>query len=190
MHKILYISYKVALGGKDMRPLIGTAVLLVLLISPSGISQLRNNSEYLQDRINTDKTYFVLHDTGAAEFGWASEWTNASADLYSDKSAMFLWHFKDGSKSYSLQEQEIGEIGKNSGFLRTSKSTSLEDIRRKSIQPLTRDNYPVKVELWIGKVEESTGFSPETFGAAVCLNAPAIEYNRTYRFSSCDPENK
>jgi hypothetical protein len=168
-----------------MRPLAGTTVILILLINPSGFSQLRNNSEYLQDRINTDKTYFVLHDTGAAEFGWASEWTNASADLYSDKSAMFLWHFKDGSTSYSIQEQEIGEIGKNSGFLLARKSPGLEDIHRKSVQPLTRGNYPVKVELWIGKVDP-TGFFPEILGAALCLNTPAIEYNRPYNFSNCD----
>jgi hypothetical protein len=188
MYKILYILYK-GKGGIAMRPLTRAAVLLVLLISPSGFSQLRNNSEYSQDRINTDQTYFVLHDTGAPEFGWASEWTNASADLYADKSAMFLWHFKDGSKSYSLQEQEIGEIGKNAGFLIARKSSNLEEIHRKSIQPLTRVNYPVKVELWIGKVDP-TGFSPEILGAALCLNTPAIEYNRSYHFSSCDPENK
>ena len=167
-------------------------VFLLNAMNSAGFSQLRNNSEYLQDGINTDKTYFVLHDTGAAEFGWASEWTNASVDLYSDKSAMFLWHFKDGSKSYSLQEQEIGEIGKNSGFLLERKSSNLEDIRRKNIQPLTRNNYPVKVELWIGKVGDSAGFSPEIMGAALCLKvqAQSIEYNRPYHFSSCDPENK
>jgi hypothetical protein len=173
-----------------MSRFMGAALLVFLMnaMNPSGFSQLRNNSEYLQDGINTDKTYFVLQDTGAAEFGWASEWTNASVDLYSDKSAMFLWHFKDGSKSYSLQELEIGEIGRNSGFLLARKASNLEDIRRKNIQPLTRNNYPVKVELWIGKVGDSTGFSPEILGAAVCLNAQAqsIEYNRPYRFSSCD----
>jgi hypothetical protein len=174
-----------------MRPITRAAIFLVLLISPSGFSQLRNNSEYSQDCINLEKTYFILHDTGTAEFGWASEWTNASADLYADKSAMFLWHFKDGSKFYALQEQEIGEIGKNSGFLLTRKSSNLEDIRRKSIQPLTRNNYPVKVELWIGKTDPA-GFSPEILGAALCLNAKAqsIEYNRPYHFSSCDPGDK
>ncbi len=175
-----------------MRPFTRSAAFLILLINSSGFSQLRNNSEYLQDSINTDKTYFVLHDTGVAEFWWASEWTNASVDLYSDKSAIFLWHFKDGSKSYSLQEQEIGEIGKNSGFLLERKSSNLEDIHRKSIQPLTRNNYPVKVELWIGKVGESPGFSPEIMGAALCLAAQpqSIEYNHPYHFSSCEPGDK
>jgi hypothetical protein len=171
-----------------MRFLIRTTTLFFLLIATPGFPQLRNNSEYLQDGINVDKTYFVLHDAGPAEFGWASEWTNASADFYEDKSAMFLWHFKDGSKFYSLQEQQIGEIGKNSGFLLTRKSSNLEDIHRKIIQPLTRDNYPVKVELWIGKVGESGGFAPEILGAALCLNEPAqkIEYIRTYHFSDCE----
>jgi hypothetical protein len=170
-----------------MRYLTRSSILsFLLLISESGYSQLRNNSEYSQDRINTDKTYFILQDTGATEFGWASEWTNASADLYSDKSAMFLWHFKDGSKFYALQEQEIGEIGKNSGYLLARKASNLEDIHRKNIQPLTRDNYPVKVELWIGKIGDSSGYSPEILGAAVCLNSPGIEFNRPYHFSSCD----
>jgi|WetSurMetagenome_2_1015567.scaffolds.fasta_scaffold947086_1 hypothetical protein len=173
-----------------MRSITRAAILLVLLINPSGFSQLRNNSEYSQDAINTNKTYFVLHDTGAVEFGWASEWTNASADLYADKSAMFLWHFKDGSKAYSLQEQEIGEIGKNSGFLLARKASNLEDIHHKSIQPLTLNNYPVRVELWIGEIGDSAGYSPEILGAAVCLNAPGIEYNRPYHFSSCDPADK
>ena len=171
-----------------MRRLLGFALLYILLTGPSAICQLRNNSEYLQDGINLEKTYFVLHDTGAAEFGWASEWTNASADLYEDKAAMFLWYFKDGSKFYSLQEQSIAEIGKNSGFLLIRQSSNLEDVRRKNTQPLTRNNYPVKVELWIGKVDNSTGFSPEILGASVCLNTQvqSIEYKRLYHFSSCE----
>jgi hypothetical protein len=172
-----------------MHSLTRAAILCLLMgMSSSGSAQLRNNSEYMQDSINPDKTYFILHDTGAAEFGWASEWSNASADFYSEKSAIFLWHFKDGSKFYSLQEQQIGEIGKNSGFLLTRKSSKLEDIHRKSMQPLTQDNYPVRVELWIGEVGDLNGFSPEIPGAALCLKAPGqkIEYNRPYHFSLCD----
>ena len=171
-----------------MRPLTRIAVFLVLLYNSSAFSQLRNNSEYSHDSINLDKTYFVLRDTGAAEFGWASEWTNASADFYEEKSAMFVWHFKDGSKFYSLQQKEIGEIGKNSGYLLTGKSQALEDIHRKNVQPLTRDNYPVKIELWIGKLDDSTGFAPEILGAALCLDSKAqtLEHNRTYHFSSCE----
>jgi hypothetical protein len=174
-------------GGKAMRCLTRTAFLLFLLngISQTAFSQLRNLSEYSQDRISTDKTYFVLQDTGKAEFGWGSEWTHMTVNANVDKSAMFLWYFKDGSKAYSLQAEDMGEIGKSSGFLLAGQSSNLEDIRRKKIQPLTRNNYPVKVELWIGKIDDSTGFSLEIVGDAVCLDAPGIEYNHSYHFSSC-----
>ena len=53
-------------------------VLLLLVLSTAiltGFAQLRRPSEYMQDRINPEKTFFVLHDSGTAEFGWASEWT-------------------------------------------------------------------------------------------------------------------
>jgi hypothetical protein len=173
-----------------MRCFLGTVFLSFLLniAAPSGFSQLWNNSEFWQDRINTDKTYFVLHDTGEAEFGWASEWTNTTVMNNEEKSAMFLWHFKDGTIAYSLLEKHIGNIGRNAGFLLTKQSSNLEDIHRKPIQPLTRNNYPVKVELWIGKVEDSTGFVPEFMGEAVCLDSQSIEPNRQYHFSGCQPE--
>jgi|WetSurMetagenome_2_1015567.scaffolds.fasta_scaffold423216_2 hypothetical protein len=173
--------------------LLGGAAFLVFLfyaISPSGFSQLRNLSEYSQDRINTDKTYFILYDTGESEFGWASEWANMTPPTYEGKAAMLLWHFKDGSKAYSQHVEDIGDIGKNFGFLIAAKSSSLEDIHRKKIQPLTRNNYPVKVELWIGKIEDATGFSPEILGYAVCFNGPGIEYNRSYHFSDCPDAEK
>lgn len=161
--------------------------LLILLsfLTPSGFSQLRNLSEYTQDRIKPDQTYFVLHDTGSAEFAWASEWTHMTANTYDGKSAIFVWHFKDGSKAYSQQGTGIGDIGKNSGYLLTDKSADLEDIHRKKIQPLTLNNYPVKVELWIGEINDSKGYSPEAFGDEVCIQAPGIEYNVSYRFSEC-----
>jgi hypothetical protein len=174
-----------------MRRLAGAAFLLLInAISPSGFSQLRTLSQYTEDRINAEKTYFVLRETGAAEFGWASEWTHTTANANPDKSAIFLWHFKDGSKAYSLQAEDIGEIGKNAGYLLSGRSSNLEDIRRKKIQPLTRNNYPVKIELWIGKIEDTTGFSTEIMGDALCLDAQSIEYNRSYHFSSCDPGEK
>ena len=162
------------------------AFLLNVTVLP-GFSQLWNNSEYSRDRVNTDQTYFILHDTGAAEFAWASEWTNSTVMNNEEKSAMFLWHFKDGTIAYSLQEQFIGDIGKNAGFLLTGQSPNLENIHRKPIQPLTRTNYPVKVELWIGAVGDSTGFSPEFAGETICLDAQSIEPNRKYLFSSCMP---
>jgi hypothetical protein len=158
---------------------------LLTVTASSGFSQLRNNSEYWQDRINTDETFFVLHDTGEAEFAWASEWTNSTVQVNEEKSAMFLWYFKDGTKAYSLQVELIGDIGMREGYLLTSRSSNLEDIHRNHIQPLTRNNYPVKVELWIGEIGESTGYSPELQGEAVCLDAQSIELNRKYYFKSC-----
>ena len=165
-------------------------VFFLNFASPTGFSQLRNISEYSQDRINTDKTYFVSHDTGAADFGWASEWTLYSSIDYAEKSAMFLWHFKDGSKAYALQAEDIGNAGQGMGYLIAGKSSNLEDVRRKPVQPMTRDNYPVKVELWIGEVGE-TGFLPEILIDTACFDPQVIEPNRTYYFSSCKPsENK
>jgi hypothetical protein len=178
-----------SVGGKMMRRFMGAVLLAFLLTAAvsAGISQLRNNSEYFQDRINIEQTYFVLRDTGAADFAWASEWTNTTVQNNEDKSAMFLWHFKDGTTAYSLQAEYIGDIGKNAGFLLSNQASNLEDIHRKPIQPLTRGNYPVKVELWVGEIADSTGFSPELMGEAVCLDAQSIEPNRKYRFSSCRP---
>jgi hypothetical protein len=169
------------------------AVLLMLLVgilSPFAISQLRNLSEYSRDCINTAQTHFVLHDTGAAEFGWASEWTHTTANANDGKSAIFIWHFKDGSKAYSEQGDGIGEIGKNSSYLLTNASSNLEDIHRKKIQPLTLNNYPVKVELWIGEIGNSAGYSPEILGDEACFKASSIEYNTSYKFSSCRANEK
>jgi len=171
-----------------MRLSMGAALLAFLMnaASPAGFSQLRRISEYTQDRINTDGTYFVLHDTGAADFGWASEWTLYSSVDYSEMSAMFVWHFKDGSKAYAQQVEDIGEAGKTLGYLIAGKSSSLEDVRRKPVQPMSRNNSPVKVELWIGEVGE-TGFSPKILIDMACVDAQSIEPNRTYYFSTCKP---
>jgi hypothetical protein len=171
-----------------MRRIAGVISLLSLLnaVIPSALAQLRNISLYQRDRINIEKTYFILRDTGAAEFGWASEWTDTTANANIEKSAILLWHFKDGSKAYSLQIDDIGEIGKSTHYLLEEKSANLEDSRRKKIQPLTLANPPVKVELWIGKIDESSGYSLELSGDAVCFDAPKIEYNHSYRFSRCE----
>jgi hypothetical protein len=180
------------LGGKSMRcgKKIVLLVSLITSLGPFGISQLRNISEYTQDRINIAQTYFMLHNTGEAEFAWASEWTTATAYAADGKSAILVWHFKDGSKAYSQQGEGIGELGKNSGYLITNKSKNLEDIHRKKIQPLTRNNYPVKIELWIGEIGDSTGYSPEVMGEAACFNATTIEYNSSYHFSGCQAGDK
>lgn len=170
------------------RPIRVVFLALVLYAVPLPcFAQLWNASEYLYDRINIEQTYFVIHDSGVAEFGWASEWSNDTVRIYQDRSAIFLWHFKNGMVAYSLQEQFLGDIGKNKGFLLAVKSENLEDIHRKQIQPLTRENYPVRVELWIGDLEDSSGYSPELLGETVCLDAQNIELNRKYYFYSCQP---
>ena len=163
----------------------GLVAFLVHAAVIAGFSQLRNVSEFSQDRINTEKTYFMLHDTGAAEFAWASEWTYATVDGNEEKAAMFLWRFKDGSTAYSKAAECIGDMGKSTGFLLTGQSTDLEDIHRKHVQPLSRNNFPVKIELWIGKISDSSGYSPESLGEALCLGARSIEPNRKYQFSAC-----
>jgi hypothetical protein len=174
------------------RLFVGVAFLVYFLyvMNPSGFAQLRNISEYSHDRLNPDKTYFILHDSGEAEFGWASEWTAETTLACEGKSAMLLWHFKDGMKAYSQVAEDVGNIGKNMGFLIAAKSSNLEDVHRKKIQPLIRNNYPVKVELWIGKIEDAAGFAPEILGDTVCLNAPSIEYKRSYHFSGCPHPEK
>jgi hypothetical protein len=183
---ILYILIKLA-GGITMHHIRRSTLFLVLLsvLAPSGFSQLRNLSEYTQDRINPTKTYFVLHETGSAEFVWSSEWTHTTANALDGKSAIFVWQFKDGSKAYSQQGVGIGEIGKSSGYLLTDKSADLEDIHRKKIQPLTLNNYPVKVELWIGGIGDSEGYSLEIHGDDACVQTPSIKYNIPYSFSEC-----
>jgi hypothetical protein len=160
-------------------------VLLMGTLCPFANSQLRNFSEYAQDRINLEQTYFILHETGEADYAWASEWTDRTAYAADGKSAILVWHFKDGSKAYSEQGTGIGEFGKNSGYLIANKSGNLEDVRRKKIQPLTRENYPVKVELWIGDIGDSAGYSPEAMGDTACFSATTISYNTSYHFSGC-----
>jgi hypothetical protein len=177
----------VILGEKTMSFCKKSIFLLLLMgsLSPFASSQLRNISEFTQDRINNEKTFFILHDTGEAEYAWASEWTTATAYAADGKSAILVWHFKDGSKAYSEQGTGIGEVGKSSGYLLTNKSRNLEDIHRKKIQPLTRDNFPVKIELWIGEIGDSTGYSPEMLGDEACFKAPNIGNNISNHFSSC-----
>jgi hypothetical protein len=163
------------------------AALLAFVLSTANTSaflQLRRVSEYEQDRINPEKTYFTLRDTGAADFGWASEWTMYTSIDHEEKSAILLWQFKDGSKGYTTLLKEIGEAGKTLQYMISGKASGVEDVYRKPILPLTLKNYPVKVEIWIGRIE-STEYFPEILVDAACFNAPTIELNRTYYFSGC-----
>ena len=170
-----------------MRHLKRFALLLFLLNAAAllGIGQLRNPSKYFENRINTDLTQFILHDSGNPEFTWASEWAFDTVQYNGGKAAILIWYFKDGSKAYSLQCGDVDEIGKQFDYLLTNKASYLEDIHRKKIQPLTLDNYPVKIELWLGEIGETTGYSPEMKGSEVCLNASTIKYNTPYYFSRC-----
>jgi hypothetical protein len=169
-----------------MRFVRGAALLALcfMIARPAAFSQLRNTSEYSQDRINTEETFFVLHDQGAADFGWASEWTMYSSIDYEEKCAMLMWHFKDGSKGYAMQAKDIGETGRGIGYFISGKSSNLQDVNRKPIQPMTRSNYPVKLELWIGEIGE-TGFSPKVLIDTACFDGQAIQPNRAYHFSAC-----
>ena len=161
--------------------------LLLCAASPTVYCQLRYPSSYLEDRINTEQTLFTLKDENKAVFRWASEWTDSSAYGYSDKSAIFVWHFKDGSVAYSRQGKYIGDAGKLTDYLICEESSNLESLRHNTIQPLSPTNFPVKVELWAGEAEDSGPFKPETLIHSVCLDprVQAIEYNRPYRFSDC-----
>lgn len=164
------------------------ALMAVLLCAsiPSGFSQLRNLSEYSVDCFHLDQTSFVLRDNGSAEFNWASEWTHTTAYAHPEKKAIFIWKFKDGSKGYSNQgDFFIGDLGKATGYLINGQSANLEDIHCKKIQPMSVSNYPVTLELWIGGIEESTGYAPAALLDRVCFDAPGIRLNEPNRFSRC-----
>jgi hypothetical protein len=166
---------------------VGLLLFFFLSAGVSGISQLRNLSNYGQDCINIEKTYFVLNDTGSAEFVWASEWTHISANNFPEKTAMLVWNFKNGSKAYSRVIEQLGDAGGSTGYFLSGKSSTLEDGQGKSIQPMTRDNYPVKIELCLGEMENSK-FMPDTLVDVVCLESAKIDYGHQYYFTHCDPE--
>ena len=171
-----------------MRPIISIAFVAVLLsvAIPPGIAQLRNLSEYSQDCIVADKTYFVWRDAGSADFGWTSQWTHTTANAYPEKKAMYVWKFKDGSKAYSQQADFlVGDLGQATGYVITGQSATLEDAHRKKIQPITAANYPVEVELWIGEIDDSAGYAPENLLDTVCFNAQNIRSNESNHFSRC-----
>jgi hypothetical protein len=158
--------------------------------TPSGMAQLRNLSPYQLDRINTEHTYFVIKDENNVGFAWASEWTFMTVNTYPEKQAFFVWHFKDGSKAYSRQGENIGDAGQITGYLLTDEASSLESIEHKKIQPINRTNYPTKVELWIGEVENQTPYKPEMLVDRACFDVQSIESGRTYSCTVCRPAEK
>jgi hypothetical protein len=170
-----------------MSPLRKVAFLLVFLITalPLAYSQLRMHSPYEQDRINPDQTGFTLHDNGTVDFQWTSEWTEMTAQSYNDEIAIFVWHFKDGTKAYSRQGELVADFGKNTAYLLTQKASALEDASSNKIQPLTKTNFPTKVELWIGSITESKTYAPKSMVDYLCFPSSEIEPNHTYHFSDC-----
>jgi hypothetical protein len=170
-----------------MSPLRKVAYLLVFMITalPLAHSQLRNHSPYDQDRINPEQTGFVLHDNGTVDFQWTSEWTETTAQSCNDEVAIFVWHFKDGTKAYSRQGELVADFGKSISYLLAQKSSTLEDASGNKIQPLTKNNYPIKVELWIGTVTEAKNYSPKSRVDYLCFPGSVIEPNHTYHFSEC-----
>jgi hypothetical protein len=174
-------------GDETMNKLFRLVFLALLLISASvqSFSQLRKASEFVQDRIVTENTFFTLKDPNTAVFGWASEWTDFSANNYPDKCAIFRWHFKDGSIAYSRQGEYMGDAGKITEYHLAQQASNLEDVKHNKIQPLSLTNYPVKVELHIGEAGEQTGYKPELLVDTACLDAQSIEAGKTYYFSAC-----
>ena len=165
-------------------------MLLLNIVASSGFSQLRMPSPYSQDRINLGTTHFVLYDENKAGFEWASEWTQETARTYDNKSAVFLWHFKDGTKTYAKQGEFIGDFGMLRDYFATDKASELKDINGKPAQPMTLKNYPVKIELWIGTVDDKAGFTTETLVDSACFESDTIEYGHEYFFNSCNKHNE
>jgi hypothetical protein len=154
-------------------------------VSAAGFCQLRLNSPYYEDRINTDHTYFVLYDSSSAYFVWTSEWTQPTVQRHYDKPAVFFWCFKDGTVAYSRQLERLEPVGKNLQYIQTSEAPDLLDARGNPTRPLTLENYPVKLELWITGATDDNPFSPLELIDTVCLGEQEIEYEYGYYFSEC-----
>ena len=170
-----------------MHRFVKIALFLSLLhaAGPFAFSQLRNISPYMQDRINLDNTWFVLYDSNEAGFGWASEWTQTTARTQAERTALFKWHFKDGSVAYTQQGQYIGDFGMYTTYLLKDESENLKNIQGNPVQPMTLANYPVKIELWMGVAGEQTDFKPEILVDSVCSSEEKIEYGYAYYFYDC-----
>ena len=162
-----------------------TFPLLILTIGYNGFSQLRSPSEFNRDGINLENTYFVLYESGEADYGWSSQWTQSTARTYEDKIAIFKWHFKDGSVAYARQGNQIGDIGMITKYLLTDETEKLKDIEGNDLQPMTLANYPVRVELWMGEPDGQSGFKPEILVDAVCNDQESIQHGYAYYFSGC-----
>jgi hypothetical protein len=159
---------------------------MTLAAGPFAFSQLRNTSPYVNDRINIENTWFVIYEPNEAGFGWASEWTQTTARNHAEGNALFKWHFKDGSVAFTEQVQLVGDIGMYLPYLLKEEAETLKDVHGKPVQPLTLDNYPVKIELWIGTPGESADFKPAILVESLCFNEESIEYGYAYYFYGCE----
>jgi hypothetical protein len=179
-------------GGQDMYRLAGrlSALFLLSTLVPAGFSQLRMHSEFVEDRINLEHTYFVLYKSGEAGFGWGSEWTEDTVQIFEDKNAMFLWHFKDGTVAYTRQGVYVGDFGMLHPYIMTEESKTLKDVHNNPVQPLTLDNYPIKIELWVGTAGDEVDFKPETRIDSVCTDQKKIEFGYAYYFYGCEEDTE
>ena len=168
-----------------MKRIVLTFPLLILTIGYSAFSQLRSPSEFNRDGINLENTYFVLYESGEASYGWASQWTQSTARTYEDKIAIFKWYFKDGSVAYARQGNQVGDIGMITKYLLTDETEKLKDIAGNDLQPMTLENYPARVELWMGEPDGPSGFKPEILVDAVCNDQESIRHGYAYYFSGC-----
>lgn len=163
-------------------------LVIIFALSYSGYSQLRSPSEYNQDGIDLENTYFALYESEGAYYGWASQWTQTTARTYEDRIAFFKWYFKDGTVAYTQQGAKIGDIGMITKYLLTEEAAKLKDVEGKDLQPMTLDNFPVKIELWIGASEEPEGFKPEILVDVACNKRQTIKNEYAYYFAGCgDP---
>jgi len=158
---------------------------LIHMAGYAGFSQWRSPSEYNRDGINLENTYFVLYESNEAAYGWASQWTQSTARTYEDKTAFFRWHFKDGSVAYTRQGKLIGDIGMITKYLLTDEAETLTDNMGNSLQPMTPDNYPVKIELWMGTPDKPSDLKPEILVDVVCNDQQDIQYGYAYYFFGC-----
>jgi hypothetical protein len=164
-------------------------VLFSFLVHMAGygaFSQLRSPSEYNRDGIDLEYTYFVIYEGDEAGYGWASQWTQSTARTYADKVAFFKWHFKNGTVAYSRQGKHVGDIGMITKYLLTDESEKLVDVEGNAVQPMTLENYPVKVELWMGDSDQPNRFEPELLVDAACTDQESIQQGYAYYFSGCN----
>ncbi|MDR1727545.1 MAG: hypothetical protein LBT74_06405 [Acidobacteriota bacterium] len=162
------------------------SALALAAAPPAAHAQLRLISPYPYDRINQPGTGFTLQEGGGAEFAWSSEWTQLTAQSCMDEVAVFVWRFKDGTKAYSRAGEFIADFGRSMTYLQEQKAAGLEDVNHKPIQPLTKDNPPVRVELWAGDGGVTDRFDTQGLLDYACFDTSAgVEVGKGYTATDC-----